>query len=100
MILLFWKGLIAMSEMSISRNRAKKILQDYLNGEITGEDLISSLNDLEDDILIDNIINVFCEPLRDNPGVTSWQEVAKLCIQSIDEDWPTELLDQRLEAIK
>ena len=88
-----------MCEMTEARKKTLAVLEDHLKGNIAAKDLVSRLpNYYEEDELLDDIINTFCEPLTHNAGVASWDEVVELTIMALKENWTTEMLDNALET--
>ena len=85
-----------MCSITNAREKAITTLQNYLKGTIPPIKFIDVFPNVDDELL-HNILNVFCEPLRDNPGMSSWEEVARISITAIKENWSPELLDDVLE---
>ena len=85
-------------KMSEHREKAILDLQKYIDGEIKPEELLSNLpNVYEDDELLDDIINTFCEPLSDYKAMSSWNEIAQVSIRALKEDWSVDFFVRVLD---
>ena len=72
-----------MYSITNARKKAITTLQNYLKDTIPPRKFIDIFPNVDDELL-HNILNVFCEPLRDNPGMSSWEEVARISIRAIE----------------
>jgi hypothetical protein len=86
-----------MLSASEARKETIAVLKDYLRGNIAPKDLISKFPDYVEDELLDNIVNVFCEPLSDNEGISSWEDVAEISIRAIEQSWSPDNFENALQ---
>ena len=79
------------------REEVKKILIEYLKGRFKDKDFLKKIPEYEDDKLLDDIINTFCEPLQDNPAMKNWEQIVAISIKALEENWTVERYNEVLE---
>jgi len=82
-----------------ARAKAIALLQQELEGRISGKDFLSEFPDSEGELgdLLLAIVNSFCEPVCEFYSVSSYEEIAQIAILALKQGWSDEQFWDALE---